>query len=185
MKKIIFWGWIVLSFFYFSCSDKKATLSSDERKAFQVDSIDAHGVQRMQVSQVEQTVKWNNKNYTLSICRTPADSLPKIKNDLGDIYLDNKITLRINREKGGRVFNKVFTKRAFSDLIGEDFLSKSILEGMVFDKVTPQGFVFAASVSFPQTDLYVPISLLVSPEGKLTMRKEELMDETYSADEQN
>ena len=40
-----------------------------------------------------------------------------------------------------------------------NFLSKSILEGIVYEKTTPQGIVYAASVCYPQTDLYMPLSI--------------------------
>ncbi len=183
MKKIVLYSLGVLSFFFVACSDRKAASSGDETKAFQLDSVAVHGTQRMQVSNVEQKVNLNGENYIVYIRRAPADSLPKVKSDAGDVYLDNTITLRITHEKGKKVFSKIFTKQSFSHLIGADFLSKSVLEGMVFDKVASQGFVFAASVSFPQTDLYVPVSLVISREGKLTIAKEELMDETYITEE--
>ena len=63
--------------------------------------------------------------------------------------------------------------------MGEDFLAKSILEGMVYNKTTPQGIVYAASVCYPQTDLYVPISITITADGKMTMVREELLEEIY------
>ena len=175
---------ILLLFSAMSCSDKKTT-QDNTATAFQIDSVDVHGIQRMQVSKSEQKVKMNGKDYVVRISRVPADSLPLVKNEQGDIYVDNKITLNITRDKGERVFNKVFTKQSFADLVGTGFLSKSILEGMVFDKVASAGFVFAASVSFPQTDLYVPISVVISPSGNISLSKDELMDDTYIGEENN
>lgn len=175
---------ILLLFSAVSCSDKK-TNPDNTATAFQIDSVDAHGIQRMQVSRSEQKVKMNGKDYVIRISRVPADSLPFVKNEQGDICVDNKITLSITRDKGERVLNKVFTKQSFAGLVEAGFLSKSILEGMVFDKVASAGFVFAASVSFPQTDLYVPVSVVISPSGNISLSKDELMDDTYIGEENN
>jgi len=61
-------------------------------------------------------------------------------------------------------------------------MAKSILEGIAYDKTTPEGFVYAASICYPQTDLYVPVSITISTEGKISMKKEELLEEVYEED---
>lgn len=183
MRKIIYLLFIIIvTIPVISCSEKKEK-QEDEAVAFQIDSVDNQGVQRMQTSKNEQTVKLKGKDYTIYIERAPNDSLPRVKSDGGDVYVDNQITLRVTRNKGEKVFSKIFTKQSFSSLINAGFLSKSILEGMVFDKVTPNGLVFATSVSFPQTDLYMPLSITISADGKMSMVKEELMEETYTSEE--
>lgn len=185
MKKIIGLAFASVLLFHFSaCSDKQQN-QDNKTSAFGIDSVDVHGAQRMQPSKSEQTVEIDGKKYYVYINRTPADSLARIKNEQGDVYVDNRINLRITNGKGENVYNKVFTKQNFSDLIEADFLSKSILEGMVFDKVSPKGLVIAASVSFPQTDLYVPVSITITPGGKMSMAKEELMEDIYTTEEQN
>ena len=40
----------------------------------------------------------------------------------------------------------------------------------------------AASICYPQTDLYVPISITISTDGKISMKKEELLEEVYEED---
>lgn len=175
----------VLLVVFAACSEKQQKQGNEESVAFQIDSVDVHGVQRMQVSKSEQTVEMAGRKYRIFVQRTPADSLPRVKNESGDVYVDNQIVLRITRDKGEKVFNKVFTKKSFSSIIGDNFLSKSILEGMVFDKVTPAGMVFAASVSYPQTDLYFPIAITITSSGKMSMAKEEVIEDTYEADKQD
>ena len=161
-----------------ACTGK--TNQPDEKQALQIESVSSTGVQRMQVSHAEQDVKLKGKNYHLSIHRAPADSLPHVKNDMGDIYADNTITLRITRDKGEKVISKTFTKQNFSSVVAGNLLPQCILEGMVFDKTTSQGIVLAASISVPQTDLYVPVSITVSPDGKMTIVKEEEIEDTYT-----
>ena len=175
----------VLAISVAACTGKQKEQTNEEAVAFQIDSVDAHGVQRMQVSQTENTVELRGKKYHLFIRRTPADSLARIKNETGDTYMDNQIVLRITRDKGEKVFSKTFTKNSFSSIVDEDFLSKSILEGMVFDKITPEGLTFAASVSYPQTYLYFPITITIASSGKMSMKKEEAMEDTYEPENAN
>lgn len=167
-----------LLFSFAGCTGK--VNQQDDKKIFQIDSVSETGVQRMQASRSEQNIKMGNKNYHLFIQRIPADSLPHVKNDMGDTYVDNTITLRITRDKGEKVLSKTFTKHSFSSIVADNFLPQFILEGMVFDKTTPQGIVLAASLSVPQTDLYIPISITVASDGKMTIVKEDEIEETYT-----
>lgn len=148
---------------------------------FMQDSVDSRGLQRMQVSKAEVDIKFKGKDYHSFISRTPDEDLPLVKNEMGNTFVDNKIQLRLTRGNE-QVFNMTFTKKNFSSIVSDDFLSKSILEGMVYNKTTPQGIVYAASVCYPQTDLYVPISITITADGKMTMEKEELLEEIYEED---
>lgn len=161
-----------------SCTNNKNANQGSDTRVLMRDSIDSQGIQRMQVSKVTQSVTYNNKEYQSYVQRVPSDSLSKVKNAQGDVFVDNVITLRIT-QSGKSVFSRTFTKQSFSSLMSSDFLQKSILEGMVFDKTTPKGFVYAVSVSYPQTDLYFPISVTITPDGKMIMEKEELMEDIY------
>lgn len=142
------------------------------------DSVDARGLQRMQVSKAEVDIKFKGKDYHSFISRTPDEDLPLVKDERGNKFVDNKIQLRLTRGNE-QIFNMTFTKKNFASIVGGDFLSKSILEGMVYNKTTPQGIVYAASVCYPQTDLYVPISITITADGKMTMEREELLEEIY------
>lgn len=164
-----------------ACTGNKDTTKHDETRIVLKDSVDSQGVQRMQPSKMEQTITFKGKDYQSFVNRVPGDSLARVKNDMGDVFVDNTITLRLTRGNE-KVFNKTFTKHNFSSLIGADFMKHAILEGMVFDKTTSQGFVYAVSVSYPQTDLYIPISVTITPDGKMSMVKEELMEEIYEVD---
>lgn len=145
------------------------------------DSVDDRGMQRMQVSKTEVDIKFKGKDYHSFISRTPDEGLPLVKDEMGNTFVDNKILLRLTRGNE-QVFNMTFTKKNFSSVVSDDFLSKSILEGMVYNKTTPQGIVYAASVCYPQTDLYVPVSITITADGKMTMEREELLEEIYEED---
>ena len=81
------------------------------------------------------------------------------------------------------MLDKVFTKESFASLVNAKFMKYAILEGLVLDGATPQGIVYAASVGYPQTDLYVPLRITVSSNGKISLAKEELMDDWHETEQ--
>ena len=83
------------------------------------------------------------------------------------------------------VLNKTFTKNDFSSVVDAKFLSKSILEGIEYDKTTPQGIVYAASVCYPQTDLYMPLSITITADGKMSIQKVDMLEEDLNDEAPN
>lgn len=178
MKKLIYLLWLPLAVAMTACGGNSGSSNKKSMLATQ-DSVDAHGLQRMQVSDNEMNIKFKGKEYHSKVSRTPDESLPHVSNEMGDTYVDNKITLRLTRG-GENVLNKTFTKNDFSSVVDADFLSKSVLEGIVYDKTTPQGLVYAASVCYPQTDLYVPLSITITADGKMSIQKVDILEDDYS-----
>lgn len=159
-------------------SGNKETEKKDDTRVLMENVTDEQGIQRMQVSKAEQTVKLKGQDYHISLVRTPDSELPMVKSEVGDMFVDNKIALQITHA-GKQLFSHTFTKQDFVSVAGSNFLKKSILEGMVFDKTTPEGLLFAVSISYPQTDLFFPISVTITPAGKMSMKKEEVMEEFF------
>ena len=180
MKKLIYLLGLTMLMVIVACSCTAEKKQSDIRVLMQ-DSTDAHGLQRMTAWKSEIDIKYKGKEYHSFISRTPNDSLPRVVSQMGNTYVDNQIVLRLTRGNE-RIFSRTFTKKQFASLIGEDFMAKSILEGIAYDKTTPEGFVYAASICYPQTDLYVPVSITISTDGKISMKKEELLEEVYEED---
>ena len=105
-------------------------------------------------------------------------------NEEGEKFVDNSISLRLT--SGGKtIVDKVFTKGDFASLVDAKYMKQFILEGLVYDKTTPKGIVYAASICYPQTDLYIPLSLTITPDGKITMMKEELLEDLHPTDSMN
>ena len=163
-----------------ACGGKGGTQHENAQIVMQ-DSTDAQGVQRMQPSKSETNITFNGKGYHSTISRTPDEQLPLVTSEMGDTYVDNKIVLRLTRG-GEEVVNTTFTKNSFASYVSPDFLSKSILEGMVYNKTTPQGIVFAASICYPQTDPYIPLSITISANGKMVIEKVEVLEDDYETD---
>lgn len=160
------------------CKNDKKNAQEEVKRMFQIESVDENtGLQRMQVSRVNQEFSCRGKKYRLSVERTPSDDLPRVKSDMG-LFADNIIKVRITRENGGTLFEKTFTKKDFAAHLSERYLSRSVLEGLVFDDVRTdekKEITLAASVSYPMTDLYVPFTLVVSQDGKLSISMDEDM----------
>ena len=164
-----------------SCNSAKKESENRNASGMLLQDSSVHGLQRMQVSKADVEIQYKGKTYRSSITRTPDEELPRVVSEMGDTYADNKIVLRLQRD-GREVFNKTFTKADFASLIGQEFLSKSILEGMVYNKTSPEGILYAASICYPQTDLYVPVTITITADGKMSMRKDELMEDIYESD---
>lgn len=177
MKKLIYLLLLPLAVAVVACGGKNGASNKESVLATQ-DSVDDHGLQRMQISKSEIDIKFKGKEYHSLISRTPDESLPHVSNDMGDTYVDNKIVLRLTRGSE-TVLNKTFTKNDFSSVVDAKFLSKSVLEGIVYDKTTPQGIVYAASVCYPQTDLYVPLSITITADGKMSIAKVDMLEEDF------
>ena len=98
-----------------ACSSQK----KEDRGDIQVlmkDSVDANGLQRMQVSDSKTSFTYKGKEYQSSVVRRPDDSLPVVINEQGDKFVDNSITLRIT--SGGKsIVDKVY-KREFCFVSG-------------------------------------------------------------------
>ena len=109
----------------------------------------------------------------------------QVKSEMG-VFLDNQIKVKITRDNGTALFEKTFTKKDFAAHLTEKYLKASVLEGLVFDDVrTPKKneITLAASVSYPMTDLYVPFTLVVTQDGKLSVSKDESMGEMVAPEE--
>jgi len=133
---------------------------------------------RMQDYQQLTDVKWLDKNYQIEVKRMPDDSLRMVKNEDGQQFVDNRISLRIFRADGSVFFSRSFTKAAFEPYLDSDYRHTGILEGFVFDKVEGANLFFAASVSHPQTDEYIPMVVSVSSQGEVGIRLDNDLDTT-------
>jgi len=180
--KLTFYMVVLSSFMLLGSCGNKQKEDNSNKILYSMEEKSSDGLQRMQSSRVEQDIVWNGKNYQIVISRVADDSLPKIKDEAGDLFVDNTITLSIKRNNGEHFFDKTFTKQSFASLLDEKFVSRAMLEGMVFDKAIDQGLIFAASVSYPQTDLFVPVIITISSDGTMALRREVSLGENEADD---
>ena len=139
---------------------------------------------RMQEYNQVKDVKWLERDYQVNITRVADDSLRMVKDETGQKFVDNRITVRIIRADGSICFNRAFTKAAFDDYLDNDYRRTGILEGIVFDRVEGNRVVFAGSVSHPQTDEYIPFIITVDNMGEVGIKRDTDLD-TNGNDENN
>lgn len=175
MRKIQILWLVVVAMMVMSCGQKK---KSDDIIAPKAEQPKLQAPIKMQEYNQTTDIKWLDKNYQVEIRRVPDDSLKMVKDETGQKFVDNRISLRILRADGSVFFSRVFTKAAFDACLDNDYRQTGILEGLVYDKVEGTNLFFAASVCHPQTDEYIPMVVSVSSLGEVGIRRDTDLD-TY------
>ncbi len=140
------------------------------------DSVSAAtGVRCQQTIEANIDTTYQGKRYHSHVVRRADESLPQITDENGVRYHDNRITLRLT-SGGNKVLERDFLKSSFAEYLDADFMEHAILEGLTFDKVVSGGLQYVASVGYPESDLYVPFSIVVSARGGVTIREADLLD---------
>ena len=173
MKRIQMLWLAVVAMMVIGCGGKK---KSDDIIAPKAEQPKLQAPIRMQDYAQTTNIKWLDKNYQVEIRRVPDDSLRMVKDETGQKFVDNRISLRILRADGSVFFSRSFTKAAFDAYLDNDYRQTGILEGLVFDKVEGANLFFAASVCHPQTDEYIPMIVSVSSLGDIGIRRDSEMD---------
>ena len=169
-------AWVALCLLLAACQGKENKEQKFEERAFQLSVDKETGVYRMQQSDAQGSVEISGADYRYTIKRSSSDELPSVKDADGNQFVDNVIDVKITR-KGKDLLVKRFTKKDFAQHVEASFLSKAILEGFVYDRVVDGKLRFAASVCYPQTDIYIPLSITVSSDGKLRIEKGSVLDD--------
>ena len=164
-----------------ACGGKK---KSEDIIAPKVEKVKPKPPVAMQEYTDERDVEWIGKIYHVAIHRHASDSLPMVKDEIGQKYKDNVFTLAVSRKDGSIFFSRSFTKKSLNSYLDDDFRNTGIFEGLVFDKVDGDWLVFAASVGHPQTDEYIPLVIRLSRMGELDIKRDVQMD-TSNVDNEN
>ena len=166
-----------------SCKEKKQTKDIiAPPRVENVENVQPAEPVRMQSYNKTWPVKWLDKEYKVIINRTANDSLPIVKDEMGQEFYDNSITLEVCRADGSVAINKTFTKATFEAYIDNNYRKAGILEGLVFDKVDGKCLEFAASVSLPQTDEYIPLEVKIDNFGNVKIERDSEMDTNGNGD---
>lgn len=124
------------------------------------------------------TVTWQGQPYQVEISRVADDSLPMLKDDDGQEYVDNKVTLSIKRQDGSSFFHQTFTKASFVPYLEEPFRKNGQLASIRFDEVDNSAMEFMVVIALPNAvdDLYVPLELTVDRQGAIKIELDNDMD---------
>lgn len=181
--KLYFWGIVLFTGMgIVSCqnNNKEAPSSYNEYQKPE----ETKGVQRMNDYHYQDTATWRGEQITYEITRKVEDSLAYVKDQNEIEYADNYIELILKKENIP-FFTKRFTKKTFASHLPKDFNERAILEGMAFDKATPEGIRFAVSVSYPMSDLCFPLLITIASNGEYTVVKDEVLDNAPLTEEEN
>ena len=165
-----------------ACGEKK---KSQDIITQRVETVKPQAPERMQEYDDSRDVAWIGKQYKVTVHRQPGDSLPLVKDEIGQKYVDNVISVSVFRSDGSKFYSRLFTKADFVNYLDDDYRKTGILEGLVFDKADGDWLVFAASVSHPQADdEYIPLVVKLSRMGQLTIQRDTQMDTTGDTPQQ-
>lgn len=176
MKQLIIAGAALLFLGLTACnsSTKKSQVLLTEMSSDVKPSEQPKAMSSIELVDIIQVKK---ESYEYKIMRRSDQSLPLITDAEGQNYYDNRITLRLSHQSQVR-YERIFTKKDFAQLVNARFLQHARFEGMAFDCVTDAGTIrFTASLTYPESDLYVPIRITLTTQGKMTMECDETMDE--------
>lgn len=176
MKKIVILFSAGMFLLATGCKEKKAS-SEIIVKQVAEQKISDEPVKMQEYTQSTE-VEWKGTTVNCEVVRMPDENKSLVEDERGQKHVDNKITLKITGADGKEFMNRTFGKGDFMAYLDEEYKQGGLLEGIVYDRVQGDTLLFAASVSLPQTDEYIPLVIYVLKNGQITISRDVLMD-TY------
>lgn len=118
-------------------------------------------------------------NYTYSL--EHVDSMPVLINPIGLEYTESRVKISIAQGEKN-VFDKVFYKSNFQDIVPSDFLKTSTMVGVNYNFTKREedhsAFYFIVTVGDPDetSDMVCPIELKVAADGSYSFKKAENLE---------
>lgn len=153
-----------------SCSEKK---KSDDIIAPKPIIVKAKDPVKMQGYEHSESVEWLGKDYTVVIKRSVDESAPVFADESDNKYYENRVVLTVLRPDGTQFFNRELTKHSFDSYVDAAYMQHSTILGIAVLKTGDDAIELLASVGCPDelSDDYVPISVILSRTGNITMKK--------------
>ena len=163
-----------------SCSKQEVEETDYEtmrKEMIQQQRDEQHTVNRMGSFEFTDSLTEGGHRYQYTIQRMPDDSLGIVTDSEGFRTVDNAIVLKVKRD-GAQFFSRRFTRQAFRAGIAKEEFQHYVLMNLVFDRITPQGPKFVASVGEAETDeLFVQFALTVGLDGSVEIMRHEMFEE--------
>ena len=128
--------------------------------------------------------EWSGHKYAIEVRCAPDDSLARVKDRFGDEYLDNRVSVVIQRD-GQPFVERTLTKADLLPHLGEANGQQLILGGMAFSSVNAQGLHFGAPLNGPGDEeggLAFRLTLPLSGQGQWVIVRDANQD-TSAGDE--
>ena len=146
-----------------------------ESASNETEQEDTNQIQKMRDYKYDSDISWNGGTYHYCVERQVDDSLDFVTDDTGERYADNYIVLEVTKN-GQDFFKHTFRKKQFTDFLTEDFKKHAILEGMAFDRADEQGLRFSVSISYPMSDMYIPLLITIARDGTYQIQRDPVLD---------
>lgn len=157
-----------------SCKEKK---KSDDIIIDKYVTVELKDPIRLAPDERNTGVAWLDKEYSVNVSRTAVDSLPKLKDETGQLYVDNKVTITIRRNNGSTFWAKTFTKKTFSSYIDADFYENGYLENIVFQGIDDNKLKFGVAISRPGSeDEFIPLDMWIDRNGGMVVKQGNIFD---------
>ncbi|MBQ7634218.1 MAG: DUF4738 domain-containing protein [Bacteroidaceae bacterium] len=158
-----------------SCGSKDKQ-ETDEARAPKAEVFDnAKGPQQEDMTNTYD-LKVGGKAYQVTVHRVSDTEKPALKDDFGDEFFDNRISVTIQRDEE-TIVQRDFSLESFESYIPAKHKGKVVLQGMAPDegRSTQQGIVFGVSVGMPGSDEgEVLLALTLVPgSDKIDIRKDD------------
>ena len=181
MKKIFILALVAVATGFTACKETKKT---DDIIVKKVEKKEPAAPVRMQEYNQTAEADLAGSHLTCVIHRQADDSLAMVKDETGQQFYDNRISLNITRGDGTTFFSRTFTKADFNSCLDDDYRATGILEGLVFDRVDGSTLRFAASVSHPGTDEYIPIVISIDRFAAVSISLDTRLDTSSEEEEE-
>lgn len=120
-------------------------------------------------------VNYDSNRYHLYVQVNPT-TYRVVNPSLGDggiavdnIYYDNILNITIF-ESARKSFSSNFYKDTFAKLVPEDYLKKSVLSDIVYEKTDAGGFHFTAYLGIPTSSINYTASILITHKGEIEIK---------------
>lgn len=161
-----------------SCGKKQTTddiiLPPDPQPVKQMET------QRMEDTDYEDVIEWNDARYTVQIQRRVDTSLNKATDETGIEYYDNSITVKVLRQDGSTFFNRTFHKSDFNQYLDENTRKTGALLGLMPSKTEAGSLVFEGSVGSPDamSENFIPLVISINRQGQISVSRATTIDTT-------
>ena len=172
MNRIVLLSAAIISVAICACSEKKTNDNNIITTDYEIPTPQEPIAMSPADSQVD--VQWiEGRTYHVNISRTPADSLPKVTDNIGQEYIDNKVLITVKRQDGSTFFSQAFVKSTFAEWLDNDYRMNAILNGISFISVNADKLMFTATITPPQAAEDEAIDLMISVDrfGKQTIQQ--------------
>lgn len=166
-------------FWYHSITGELIKLHHSE---YELDSIEFVNTMQKPIALYDEVVKkdsvimFNNHRYRGYVYINPSTmkvyrpSYNENGMKIEQVFYDNVIHVCVYEGKQS-LFARDFTKKDFASLVDDNFLKNAVLSDMDFINVDGDGYWYEASLCIPDEASCYQIYILVSPDGRWSLRK--------------